>query len=161
MKATRLSTAEERLLRWRKHSGQARVPEFTEAFYDLPEAAPDWGTEPDVELSISDSVNQRISVWRRRSPIDWDRRVDIYAKHLFRCLYCGARPDELVIDHIVPVAMGGDSQDRNLAPACRDCNLSKRAKSLAEWVRETKINPEEILKRWREAGREEDLRVVA
>jgi hypothetical protein len=40
------------------------------------------------------------------------------------CLYCHG-PAETV-DHIYPVAQGGNSEKVNLAPACSFCNMSKR-----------------------------------
>lgn len=48
------------------------------------------------------------------------------------CVYCGA-PSES-IDHIDPVAVGGDSDWNNLAPACLTCNSSKGAKSLLRFL---------------------------
>lgn len=47
----------------------------------------------------------------------------------FRCVYCGrsAFEDQVVlhVDHIVPFAKGGNDIARNLATACRDCNMAK------------------------------------
>jgi 5-methylcytosine-specific restriction endonuclease McrA len=44
-----------------------------------------------------------------------------------RCEDCGAR-DDLTIDHIVPVALGGRSDVDNLQVLCRSCNSRKGAK---------------------------------
>lgn len=46
-----------------------------------------------------------------------------------RCEYCHA-PEEVFnfpfeVEHVVPVARGGTSDDSNLALACRGCNLFK------------------------------------
>lgn len=45
--------------------------------------------------------------------------------------YCGARPPEvkLVVDHVIPSTLGGDSDPSNLAAACEDCNYGKSASS--------------------------------
>ena len=42
------------------------------------------------------------------------------------CYYCGKKfkPQELTMDHIVPIARGGKSIKRNVVPACKECNLS-------------------------------------
>lgn len=44
------------------------------------------------------------------------------------CHYCGKKfpPDELTMDHIVPVARGGTSTPGNIVPSCKPCNASKR-----------------------------------
>lgn len=49
------------------------------------------------------------------------------------CLYCGTAmvrlaansPDQFTIDHVIPLARGGDNQRSNLAPSCRSCNSRK------------------------------------
>lgn len=50
------------------------------------------------------------------------------------CRYCGAQAGadgvELVADHVVSVADGGDESMANLATACRSCNGGKGARSL-------------------------------
>lgn len=48
------------------------------------------------------------------------------------CAYCGGA-DNIVIDHIVPLARGGCHEPSNLAAACAWCNGSKGAKLLSEW----------------------------
>ena len=44
------------------------------------------------------------------------------------CHYCGRKfpPEELTMDHIVPVARGGKSTRGNIVAACRDCNQKKK-----------------------------------
>lgn len=137
-----------------------RSARVIEPFFDLPEEAPDWGTVPDEDLSISDGRHQQMRVQRQREAIPWERRIDIFAAHRFRCLYCGGIA-ELVIDHIVPVCSGGSARDENLAPACRPCNVRKGAAPIAAWLRsEPNLDIEAIQRRWREAGRGADLRTL-
>lgn len=54
-------------------------------------------------------------------------RTRIFTRDHFRCRRCGAGPndDRLVIDHIVPVALGGTSEDENLQTLCDPCNQGK------------------------------------
>jgi hypothetical protein len=54
-------------------------------------------------------------------------RYEILKRDGHRCRYCGAAaPDvPLTIDHVIPVALGGDDLPNNLATACRDCNSGK------------------------------------
>lgn len=44
------------------------------------------------------------------------------------CAYCGCDLDELTatLDHIHPLAKGGQTTDLNTTLACRDCNKRKR-----------------------------------
>jgi 5-methylcytosine-specific restriction endonuclease McrA len=52
------------------------------------------------------------------------------------CGYCGRRYplDRLTVDHINPIARGGDNKPTNLVCACFDCNLSKGKKTLSEYL---------------------------
>jgi hypothetical protein len=50
------------------------------------------------------------------------------------CCYCGA-PCE-AIDHIDPVARGGDGDWANFTAACASCNGSKHARPLLLWMAE-------------------------
>jgi 5-methylcytosine-specific restriction endonuclease McrA len=44
------------------------------------------------------------------------------------CHYCGGKftSAELTMDHVVPLARGGESTRGNIVPACRACNQSKK-----------------------------------
>ena len=52
-----------------------------------------------------------------------------------RCQYCGAKvaPKELTMDHIVPLAMGGNSNKGNIAACCKACNTKKKTMMPIEW----------------------------
>lgn len=52
------------------------------------------------------------------------------------CHYCGRKvePEDITMDHVVPVARGGASTKGNIVPACSDCNRDKRAITPAEQV---------------------------
>ncbi|MGE3536805.1 MAG: HNH endonuclease [Candidatus Tectimicrobiota bacterium] len=51
-----------------------------------------------------------------------------------RCAYCEGTfaPDELTMDHIVPLARGGRSTRGNVVPCCKPCNATKRYWTPAE-----------------------------
>lgn len=42
----------------------------------------------------------------------------------FRCQYCG-RSGYLTVDHMIPVAMGGATDEGNLVACCLACNRDK------------------------------------
>ena len=52
------------------------------------------------------------------------------------CHYCGQRvpPQELTMDHLVPLIRGGRSTKGNLVPACKACNTAKRHSLAFEWT---------------------------
>jgi hypothetical protein len=54
-------------------------------------------------------------------------RFSILMRDGFRCIYCGAEPNEarLHVDHKHPKARGGGDDAENLVTACADCNLGK------------------------------------
>ena len=51
------------------------------------------------------------------------------------CYYCEQKfkPDELTMDHLVPIVRGGKSVQGNLVPACKKCNNQKKYLLPAEW----------------------------
>lgn len=54
-------------------------------------------------------------------------RFEILRRDGHTCRYCGAKaPDvTLTVDHVIPVALGGGDDPRNLVTACTDCNSGK------------------------------------
>lgn len=54
-------------------------------------------------------------------------RMAVLARDGYRCIYCGRRPPECIleVDHVLPRAAGGLDIATNLVTACRDCNGGK------------------------------------
>ncbi len=52
-----------------------------------------------------------------------------------KCHYCGRTfpPGELTMDHLVPLARGGQSTKGNIVPCCKECNTKKRSLLPVEW----------------------------
>lgn len=50
------------------------------------------------------------------------------------CYYCKGQfpPDELTMDHVIPVSRGGKSDRHNVVPACKKCNNEKKYLTPAE-----------------------------
>ena len=76
----------------------------------------------------------------RRKPISKARRTEIYEKYDGHCAYCGRLilPQEMQIDHIVPLANGGTNDFSNLHPACPLCNIFKGSRTLKSFRRRLK-----------------------
>lgn len=70
----------------------------------------------------------------KRKSISKSSRFEVFKRDSFTCQYCGATaPDVLLeVDHINPVANGGDNSILNLITACRDCNSGKGKKTLSD-----------------------------
>jgi hypothetical protein len=85
---------------------------------------------------ISDGSKERVRRYRdkRRAaglPLlgDYSRfRSELTARDGERCVYCEATTN-LVVDHMVPIALGGTDAIDNLALACRPCNSGKAGRT--------------------------------
>lgn len=62
----------------------------------------------------------------RVTAAEWET---IKERHQHRCAYCGCKPARLTMDHIIPLARGGQHEPSNIAPACSRCNSQKHAAS--------------------------------
>lgn len=50
----------------------------------------------------------------------------------YACAYCGS-PDQITVDHFVPLCLGGKTEFANIVPACLHCNSSKQHKRPESW----------------------------
>ena len=75
-----------------------------------------------AQFAISGAVQQRI-----------------WARDGFQCLYCGQVMGkvQLTVDHFVPLEMGGENVQDNLASACRQCNKQKGSEEPESWCKRT------------------------
>lgn len=67
-----------------------------------------------------------------RQAISKSLRFEVFKRDNFTCQYCGGQAPEVVlhVDHINPVAGGGDNDILNLITSCEPCNLGKGARKL-------------------------------
>jgi hypothetical protein len=67
-----------------------------------------------------------------RQPILPRVRFRVLARSGFCCVYCGAQSPfvELVVDHVLPVALDGSNDESNLAASCKPCNQGKAASNI-------------------------------
>lgn len=77
-----------------------------------------------------DVPNDPAHVARERQKAKELRKTDWWRNLLNKgiCHYCGKEfsPEELSMDHIVPVSRGGRSTKGNVVPSCKDCNNKKK-----------------------------------
>jgi hypothetical protein len=61
-------------------------------------------------------------------------RFEVFKRDKFTCQYCGRMAPDVIleVDHIKPVAKGGDNDILNLITSCRDCNRGKGKNLLSQ-----------------------------
>jgi 5-methylcytosine-specific restriction endonuclease McrA len=82
----------------------------------------------------------RVKVRNRRAALkaagthDAEDVLALYDLQGGRCNGCGRRlPASYHVDHVLPVSRGGSNGPENLQLLCPYCNMSKGAKTMAEW----------------------------
>jgi 5-methylcytosine-specific restriction enzyme A len=82
------------------------------------------------DLEFSDIAAEKRKARELRASQWWKRRC---AKG--HCHWCGqiVPSKELTMDHIVPLARGGQSTKSNVVPACKSCNTQKKQLLPMEW----------------------------
>jgi len=66
-----------------------------------------------------------------------EKRLALYARDGFACVYCGAAADEgaaLSLDHLQPRELGGTHDASNLVCSCVHCNSARRDLPLRAWL---------------------------
>jgi len=74
-----------------------------------------------------------------RKWITKERRLALYIRDNFTCMYCGrnlknATPAEIGLDHLVCSSKGGTNENTNLVTCCRSCNSSRCDRDLADFA---------------------------
>jgi len=61
-------------------------------------------------------------------------RFEVFKRDKFTCQYCGRMAPDVIleVDHLKPIAKGGDNSILNLVTSCRDCNRGKKDRELAD-----------------------------
>lgn len=68
----------------------------------------------------------------KRKGLSKKLRFEVFKRDSFTCQYCGQSSPEVIlnVDHINPVAKGGNNSITNLITSCFDCNSGKGARGL-------------------------------
>lgn len=64
------------------------------------------------------------------TPAEWSRWCKAWGG---RCAYCG-RKGRMVVEHVIPISLGGSTTLSNVVPACHDCNAAKRGMGPDVWL---------------------------
>lgn len=70
----------------------------------------------------------------KRKSLSKKLRFEVFKRDKFTCQYCGKQAPSVVlnVDHITPVAKGGEDDITNLITACFDCNMGKKDIELSD-----------------------------
>jgi len=82
--------------------------------------------------------------WNGSKWIRKEKRLAIYARDNFTCAFCGKHMVfdnvTLSLDHVQPVANGGQNDATNLITSCRLCNSKKGDRNLVSFVGKNKAS---------------------
>ena len=83
-----------------------------------------------------DKYSDRLGVKTLRQSTSGTLAYDIFSKTKGVCVACGisAQERELVIDHILPLNVGGKTEYSNLQALCRTCNAQKRDRDDVDFI---------------------------
>lgn len=67
-----------------------------------------------------------------------ENRIKVYERDDYRCRYCEKQLNRFTatLDHVKPVAEGGDNSFENLVTACLDCNSRKHHRPVGDFLAE-------------------------
>jgi hypothetical protein len=70
----------------------------------------------------------------KRKPLSKKIRFEVFKRDNFKCQYCGKSAPDIIlhVDHIKPVAEGGNNKLINLITSCIDCNQGKGKRKLSD-----------------------------
>ena len=87
-----------------------------------------------LPVSSPPRIEQDVGIVAQSRRIRPSLRFAVLRRDNFRCRYCGRTAAEVTlhIDHWIPDSRGGPTILDNLITACRDCNLGKGARRIAE-----------------------------
>lgn len=99
---------------------------------------------PNLSEEITDFF--KIKAWQNIRFIDisikdWMKlRKTVFERDNYTCVYCNSKALVIECDHVIPITKGGSSNIRNLVTACKDCNRTKKNKSVNEFLSYKKNN---------------------
>jgi 5-methylcytosine-specific restriction endonuclease McrA len=80
-------------------------------------------------------------VWNGSNWIRRAKRLWIYERDSYTCVWCGRTREQLdelnilCLDHLTPRVRSGSHRTANLVTSCRRCNSARSQRSVARWLR--------------------------
>lgn len=90
---------------------------------------------PSVTWKWPAVIRLKRQVKRNKSRVVRFSRGACYIRDGWRCQYCSKKFQfrDLTLDHVWPRALGGETNFKNIATACKKCNGEKGNKTCDEW----------------------------
>ncbi len=83
-----------------------------------------------IEISEQDIKRERDKSRELRRSRWWQNRLALGRCHWCECSF---PPEELTMDHVIPLTRGGKSSRNNVVPCCKECNAKKKYLLPMEW----------------------------
>lgn len=104
-----------------------------------------WGAANPEKVRLAKKLNKG----KRRAKVKGNHVPSWVVRRLFdlferQCAYCRNSP-AVHLDHIMPLAKGGEHKIENLAPACARCNQSKNARLPEEFEKVSGYNVQAVI----------------
>src|SRR5689334_10215373 len=85
-------------------------------------------------------MSNRQANWNGSKWLRKDKRLAIYLRDDWRCLYCdkslkNVKPRQRTLDHVIPVALGGNNEATNLVTCCKRCNDLKNDRHMQDFCK--------------------------
>jgi 5-methylcytosine-specific restriction protein A len=82
------------------------------------------------EVKTEEVRREKEKARRLRGTNWWNRKIQQGV-----CYYCHREvgPEQLTMDHVVPLSRGGKSKKGNIVTACKECNSKKKFLLPVEW----------------------------
>lgn len=90
-----------------------------------------------ASTTVTKNGNVKVEGYKPMNGGAWitkERRLAIYMRDGFCCMYCGTDlqkltdPKGMSLDHLMPRVLGGNNESSNLITVCRSCNSSRNDK---------------------------------
>lgn len=84
-----------------------------------------WGTYKGLRVSLCPTHSELlIEIRDKDRKVDKATRARVFQRAGNKCTHCGTT-QRLTLDHIKPVALGGNGHESNLQVLCHSCNSKK------------------------------------
>jgi 5-methylcytosine-specific restriction endonuclease McrA len=84
-----------------------------------------WRTENQTYWRVRDASLRKVT-----SNFTLAQWLEVLEEFGHRCAYCLCGDQKLTMDHVIPVAKGGEHVRENIVPACKSCNSRKKDRSI-------------------------------
>jgi 5-methylcytosine-specific restriction endonuclease McrA len=112
--------------------GRARIDRYQERHPERVKATFDRWRKNNPIRAAAGPARRRARIAGAAGDLTPAQAEELFEEYRGFCAYCPARAT--TIDHVVPLAEGGEHMKDNCVPACSFCNSSKKNRPLLVWL---------------------------